>query len=173
MNTQDIQPIAILLVDNDPDCRLLLGDALRECGIPIDIHEAASGEEALQFLLRRGEFSAAPQVNLIYLDVEMPGGINGLETLRRIRTKKELRDVPVVMMTGVCGEEQMREAAALGANSYTLKPADSEQFMGMVRISARYWLGIHQYPQHHLSRGVCRGHAEEAAVQITPSAKWK
>src|SRR2546430_1988968 len=61
------------------------------------------------------------------------------------------------MMTGVCGEEQMQQAAALGANSYTLKPANAEQFLRTVLASTTYWLTIHQYPTHHLPAVACRG----------------
>jgi DNA-binding NarL/FixJ family response regulator len=60
------------------------------------------------------------------------------------------------MMTGVCGEDQMKMAAQLGANSYTLKPADAEQFLRTARTSANYWLSIHQYPQHHIPAEACR-----------------
>ena len=62
----------------------------------------------------------------------------------------EFRDTPVVMMTGVSDEKQMQEAAANGANSYTIKPANAEQFLRTVLASTTYWLTIHQYPEHHL-----------------------
>ena len=58
----------------------------------------------------------------------------------------QLRDIPVVMMTGVADEQQMQQAAANGANSYTLKPANAEQFLRTVLASTNYWLTIHQYP---------------------------
>ena len=54
------------------------------------------------------------------------------------------------MMTGVSDEKQMRTAAEAGANSYTIKPANAEQFLQTVLTSTNYWLTIHQYPQHHL-----------------------
>jgi hypothetical protein len=60
------------------------------------------------------------------------------------------------MMTGVSDEMQMRMAAAAGANSYTLKPANAEQFLKTVVTSTQYWLKIHQYPDHHLPSEQCR-----------------
>jgi two-component system response regulator len=82
--------------------------------------------------------------------------LNGLETLERIKQDPRLSDIPIVMMTGVCGEEQMELAAKLGANSYTLKPANAEQFLRTVLASTNYWLTIHQYPQHHIPQAACR-----------------
>ena len=59
-------------------------------------------------------------------------------------------------MTGVCDEQQMQLAAANGANSYTIKPANAEQFLRTVLASTNYWLTIHQYPKHHMPVEQCR-----------------
>jgi CheY-like chemotaxis protein len=67
-----------------------------------------------------------------------------------------LRDIPVVMMTGVSDESQMRLAAEAGANSYTIKPANADHFLQTVLNSTNYWLRIHQYPAHHLPAEDCR-----------------
>jgi two-component system response regulator len=156
MHTRDPNPITILLVDDDPDCRLLVKDALSESKVSNRVFEVSSGEEALEFLTRQGKHSNAPRPGLIYLDIEMPGGIDGLETLKRIKARKELREIPVVMMTGVCGEAEMKQAAQLGANSYTIKPANAGQFLRTVLQCTNYWLTIHQYPEHHIPVEACR-----------------
>jgi CheY-like chemotaxis protein len=153
--TRSDRPITILLVDDDADCRMLIRDAIAECKVSNDVHEVSTGEEALQFLHRQGEYADAPRPGLVYLDIEMPG-LDGLETLRRIRASQALREIPVVMMTGVCGEEQMRHAAELGANSYTIKPANAEQFLRTVLASTRYWLTIHQQPDRHVPPEMAR-----------------
>jgi CheY-like chemotaxis protein len=89
------------------------------------------------------------------MDIEMPG-INGLETLKQVRDSADLREIPVVMMTGVCAEEQMRQAAEFGANSYTVKPANAEQFLRTVLASTTYWLTIHQQPDRHMDPVMAR-----------------
>lgn len=147
--------ITILLVDDDADCRELIRDAAAQCKVTSDIHEVSGGEAALDFLLRRGPYADAPRPGLVYLDVEMPG-IDGLETLKRIRSHAELHDIPVVMMTGVSSERHMKLAAEYGANSYTLKPANPEQFLGTVLASTDYWLQIHQSPTRHMPQEACR-----------------
>jgi len=149
------QQITILLVDDDPDCRLLLRDAIAECKVSNRVYEVANGLEALEFLKGRGQYAGVPRPGLIYLDLEMPG-MNGQETLKAIKADPALRDIPVVMMTGVCDETEMKTAAANGANSYTLKPANVEQFIRTVLASTSYWLTIHQYPDHHVPPDTCR-----------------
>ena len=148
-------PIAILLVDDDPDCRLLVRDAIEESRVSNRVYEVSNGREAMEFLTRAGKFTDAPRPGLIFLDIEMPG-MNGQETLKRIRALPEFQDTPVVMMTGVSDDRQMLEAAASGANSYTLKPANAEQFLRTVLASTSYWLTVHQYPGSHLPQEQCR-----------------
>lgn len=155
MITQGHQPITILLIDDDPDCRMLIRDAIAECKVSNSVFEVGNGHEALEFLRRQGPYSEAPRPGLVYLDIEMPG-LNGQETLKQIKNDPDLRDIPVVMMTGVSDETQMKEAAEHGANSYTIKPANAEQFLHTVLASTNYWLTIHQYPDHHLPAGACR-----------------
>ena len=149
------EPITILLVDDDDDCRSLIRDAISECKVGNTIFECRNGAEALDFLYRRGPHANAPRPGLVYLDIEMPG-LDGQTVLRTIKGDPALRDIPVVMMTGVADEAQMAEAAVNGANSYTLKPASAEQFLRTVLASTSYWLTIHQYPTHHLPATVCR-----------------
>lgn len=149
------EPITILLVDDDVDCRLLIRDAIADCKVGNKVYEASNGAEALDYLYQRGRYHGVPRPGLIYLDIEMPG-MDGQETLRQIRSNPDFREIPVVMMTGVCDEQQMKLAAAAGANSYTIKPANAEQFLRTVMASTDYWLAIHQSPQHHLNAGECR-----------------
>jgi CheY-like chemotaxis protein len=148
-------PITILLIDDDPDCRMLVKDAIAGSKVRNNVFEAGNAEEGLAFLKRQAQFADAPRPGLIYLDIEMPG-INGIELLRKIKEDPELRHITVVMMTGVSDDEQLRKAAAAGANSYTIKPANAEQFLKTVIDSTNYWLTIHQYPDHHLPREQCR-----------------
>ena len=154
--TRDGKPITILIVDDDPDCRLLIRDAIAQCKVSNDVHEVADGAEAIEFLNRRGKYGSAPQPGLIFLDLEMPG-MDGQTALVQIRANPTLRHIPIVMMTGVCDEAQMQRAAANGANSYTLKPASAEQFLKTVLASTNYWLNVHQYPEHHIPPAKCRG----------------
>ncbi len=134
---------------------MLIRDAIGECKVSNSVYEVCDGLEALEFLRRQGKHANAPRPGLIYLDIEMPG-MDGQTTLKNIKADPALQEIPVVMMTGVCEEDQMKLAASNGANSYTLKPASAEQFLRTVLTSTDYWLNIHQRPNHHLCATECR-----------------
>ena len=147
------QPVTILLVDDDEDCRQLIRDAIEQGKLDNPVYEVASGEEALAFLHRQGSYADAPRPGLIYLDIEMPG-MNGQETLQAIRRDPRFADIAVVMMTGVTDDAQKVLAMANGANSYTNKPTDALTFMHTVLQSTNYWLRIHQFPSLAARRSV-------------------
>jgi CheY-like chemotaxis protein len=140
------QPVTILVVDDDEDCRQLIRDAIEQGKLDNPVYEVSSGEEALEFLHRRGAWADAPRPGLIYLDIEMPG-MDGQETLQAIRRDPRFADIAVVMMTGVTDDAQKILAMANGANSYTNKPTDALTFMQTVMRSTDYWLRIHQFPR--------------------------
>src|SRR5438309_291472 len=99
------QPVVILLVDNDDDCRQLIRDAIEHGKLDNAVYEVTSGEDALAFLQRRGNYANAPRPGLVYLDIEMPG-MGGQETLRAIRKDPKFDDIAIVMMTGVTDDHQ-------------------------------------------------------------------
>jgi CheY-like chemotaxis protein len=89
------------------------------------VHTAASGEEGIQK-------AASLQPGLILLDVMMPG-IDGYETLRRLRQDTKTRQIPVVMLTAKGESKSIFRAQELGASDYIIKPCPSEELLQMVR----------------------------------------
>lgn len=157
--------VVVLVVDDDPDCRLLVRDAIEEAEkrrgastLRLEIIECDSGEAALRYLRREGEFAdpaTSPRPGLIYMDVEMPG-IGGLEAVRCLKADPRLRDIPTVMLSGLSDTGAIDAAARNGANSYTVKPADAERLLETVLTSTDYWLHVHQTPARHLPQEECR-----------------
>jgi len=148
MNTHappPLQEVTVLLVDDDPDCRQLVRDALAAGQIHNPVYEVSSGAEALEFLQRQGRHGGAPRPSLVFLDMEMPG-MTGQETLQAIRRDPQHADIAVVMFTGVTDDGQKLAALRSGANSYTHKAADPGTFIQTVLLAAHYWLRIHQFP---------------------------
>ena len=139
------EPITILLVDDDPDCRLLIREAISQCKISNMVYEVPDGQAALDFIFQRGEYADAPRPGLIYLDIEMPG-MSGQDVLKVIKSSPDHRHIPIVMMTGVSDEAQMELAARNGANSYTIKPANAEQFLTRDMSSAEFIAELAKLP---------------------------
>src|SRR3954467_5328743 len=98
MLTRNEQPIPILLVDDDADCRMLIRDAIAECNVSNRVYEVANGQEAIDSPTPPGRFPDMPRPGLIFMDIEMPA-MAGLTALRRIRAVPELQEIPIVMMT--------------------------------------------------------------------------
>lgn len=140
--------IKILLVDDDEDCRLMIRDAIRDANLKNDVHEVSSGEEALDFIFKKGKHKEAPTPGLIYLDIDMPG-ISGQDVLKKIKSDEKTKNIPVVMLTNLNDEKEKLMAAQNGANSYMVKSSDPLNFISTVIEATNYWLCIHQHIQYN------------------------
>jgi CheY-like chemotaxis protein len=140
-----IQPLRILLVDDDQDFRTLFRESILQGERPCEVFEVSGGNEALDFLFQRKAYVNAPQPDLIYLDIEM-NDLSGQEVLKRIKLDLRLKEIPVVMMTGMDNSAQCRQAIRNGANSFNIKPVDPIGLVKAVQSSADYWLWTHRYP---------------------------
>jgi CheY-like chemotaxis protein len=99
------------------------------------------GEEALDFLYRRGRYAdptTAPRPELILLDIQLPK-VDGHEVLRRIKADEVLRAIPVVMLTTSEREDEVCQSYKVGANSFVSKPVRFADFVEKVRSVKLYW----------------------------------
>ncbi len=146
--TANHEEVEILLVEDDPlDLEMTLR-ALQSDSIRNRIEVARDGEEALDFMFRRGAFSGRStesQPRLILLDLKLPK-VDGLEVLREIRAKPETRAIPVVVLTSSAEQRDIIETYKLGVNSYIQKPVDSAQFRQTVKAAGFYWLVVNRTP---------------------------
>jgi CheY-like chemotaxis protein len=138
-NHNSRRSVAILLIDDDPDCRGLFRDALAVGRIDCTLYEKASAPEALGFLRRTGFSASAPRPALIFTDIEMPGP-SGLDVLAAIKSDPRLRDIPVIVLSGVKDAKPMAIAARNGAADYIVKPVDPAAYVSLVARATRYWL---------------------------------
>jgi CheY-like chemotaxis protein len=137
--------VGVLLVEDNADHVELISKVLGDSKVMNGLHVVTSGEEALDFLCRRGEHADAPRPALILLDIKLPK-VNGIEVLRRIKADAELKSIPVVMLTTSAGNEEMIKSYNYGANSYIVKPVDFEQFVKLIKDLRLYWLAINSLP---------------------------
>ena len=138
----------ILLVEDNPDDEALTLRALRKNNILNDVVVARDGVEALDYLFGTGSYAGRDtgnQPQLVLLDLKLPK-IDGLEVLRRVRDNETTRTQPVVILTTSNEERDIVASYKLGANSYTRKPVDFEQFMDAVHQLGLYWLVLNVTP---------------------------
>ena len=138
----------ILLVEDNPaDVELTLR-ALRKANLANPIHVAADGAEALDYLFGTGKDEAksdAHHPRVVILDLKLPK-VSGLEVLRRIKSGPATRTIPVVVLSSSREAPDVKEAYALGVNSYIVKPVDFEKFVEAVGTLGMYWLLLNEGP---------------------------
>lgn len=132
--------------DDDKDIELTL-TALAEHSLSDDVAIVRDGEEALDFLFRRGKYTELPDGNpvVVLLDVKMPK-VDGLEVLRRMKSDNKLRRVPVVMLTSSREARDIVESYELGVNAYVVKPVNFGKLMQAVKQLGLFWGVINQPP---------------------------
>lgn len=141
------RPTVILMADDDADDRLLAQDALAESKIPSELHFVENGEELMDYLNRRGKYSAAsaPRPGLILLDLNMPKK-DGRESLREIKANPDLRRIPVVILTTSQADADVGQIYDLGANSFITKPVSFDALVKMMRAVGHYWFETVELP---------------------------
>jgi CheY-like chemotaxis protein len=137
----------ILLVEDDPQDVELTLTALQEYNLVNDVFVARDGQEALDYLYCRGQFSGRdgnrPAVML--LDLKLPK-INGLEVLQQVRSDPQLRVLPVVVLTSSHEERDLVRSYELGVNAYVVKPVDFHAFVNAVKELGVFWAVINEPP---------------------------
>lgn len=139
-------PARVLLAEDDADHAFFTVRAFRDAhGGEVEMHTVADGQEALDYLHRRGKYAGAARPNLIVLDLKMPK-LNGLEVLEEIKKDEALRSIPTVVLTSSDRPEDVKESYSGGANSYVTKPASLTGLREGVQEMARYWIDVATLP---------------------------
>lgn len=139
---RELEPISILLVEDDPADQKLIRASLKEQRLANDLHIVSGGEEGIDFLRGRGDYSGrAAQPDLILLDLNMPG-MGGKEFLRRIKDDEGLKQIPVVILTTSDSERDIIESYKLQASGYVSKPVTLDEFKEVMRKIKEYWFVI-------------------------------
>jgi CheY-like chemotaxis protein len=142
------QPIEVLLVEDDPGDELMTREAFEDNRIGNTLHVVRDGEEALDFLYRRGAYASAPRPDLILLDLNLPK-YDGREVLQVIKSDDDLAHIPVVVLTTSSAEEDILRSYRLHANAYVTKPVDLDQFIAAVRQIDEFFLTVVRLPGRH------------------------
>jgi CheY-like chemotaxis protein len=137
----------ILLVEDDPKDVELTLTALEEYKLANEVVVARDGEEALDYLYRRGNFATRSTDNpaVLLLDLKLPK-VDGLEVLQQIKTDAKLKLIPVVVLTSSHEEKDMVTSYKLGVNAYVVKPVDFHEFVNAVKELGIFWALVNEPP---------------------------
>lgn len=140
-----VRAAEILLVEDNPgDVRLTM-EAMRESKMRNRVTVVSDGEQAIDYLQRRGRFAGATRPDLILLDLNLPKK-DGREVLQEIKAVEELRRIPVVVLTTSKAEDDICRTYDLHANCYITKPMDLDRFIEVVQQIEGFWLSIVSLP---------------------------
>ena len=148
--TSSNQPI--LVVEDSPEDYEATHRTFRKAGLANPIFHCADGDSALDYLWRRGDYSdpaKAPRPGIILLDLNLPG-TDGREVLAEIRGDRNLKNVPVVVLTTSRDDRDVETCYKIGANSYIQKPVDLEGFVKAITRLKEYWFEIVILPKGEL-----------------------
>lgn len=140
----EINPVEILLVEDNPRDAELTIRALKKNNLANHLVHVEDGAEALDFLFGRGKYEGremdrSPRV--VLLDLKLPK-VDGLEVLRILKQDERTRNIPVVVVTSSREDPDMRSAYALGVNSYVIKPVQFDAFVDAMSRLGVYWLMV-------------------------------
>jgi chemotaxis family two-component system response regulator Rcp1 len=137
--TPEDKRVEILLIEDNPGDVRLIREGLKDSRIINHISVVHDGEEATEFLHKRGQYSDVLTPDIILLDLNLPRK-DGRELLAEIKKDEELKRIPVVVLTSSNAEADITMAYQLHANSYLRKPLDLSEFVVMIQSFEQFWL---------------------------------
>jgi len=127
-----------LLVEDSPSEVYLMKTVLTESALPVELHAVPDGHEALTFLRRENEHATAPRPDFILLDINMPRK-NGFEVLAEVKKDRDLKRIPVVMLSASELKDDINNSYELRANAYMRKPLSLEDYRVAVKALFEFW----------------------------------
>ena len=147
MDSQNISKmVEILLVEDNPGDVRLTQECFKESKISNNLSVVMDGQEAIDFLQKKGKFADAPRPDLILLDLNLPKK-DGREVLAEIKADPDIRSIPVVVLTISKAEQDILKTYDLHANCFITKPIDLNQFAIIVKAIEDFWLTIVRLPR--------------------------
>ena len=140
-----MKPIEILLVEDNPGDIILTVDAFKDGRVSNNVSVVKDGEEAIDYLKRRGQYVNSVRPDIILLDLNLPKK-DGRQVLKEIKADINLRKIPVVALTTSDSEEDINHAYENYVNCYIRKPVDLDNFLEVVKKVEDFWLTIVKLP---------------------------
>ncbi|MEZ0228439.1 MAG: response regulator [Planctomycetota bacterium] len=138
MNAEAGRSCPILLVEDNDDDVLITKRAFSKGHVGNQLVVVKDGDEALDYVFRRGRYAGAPRPGLILLDLNLPR-IDGFTVLKTIKSDPEVRAIPVIVLTTSKRDEDVLRSYAYHANTYIEKPVEFDRFVHVVQNFNLYW----------------------------------
>ncbi len=132
------KPLQILLVEDTPSDVTLTEEALKDCPLDSKLAVVYDGEQAIDYLRRKGGHADAPRPDVILLDLNMPKK-DGHEVLNEMKDDSDLESIPVVVLTVSQHEEEIVRAMDLKMNYYLNKPVNSKTLYPILLSIKELW----------------------------------
>jgi two-component system response regulator len=142
------KPITILMADDDEEDRELTREAFGEARLANDLRFVCDGEELMDYLKRRGQYSdpaRSPRPAILLLDLNMPRK-DGREALAEIKADPALRQIRVIILTTSRAEEDVFQAYDVSAASFITKPVNFDALVEAIKALGKYWLEVVELP---------------------------
>ncbi|ELY85883.1 response regulator [Natrinema altunense] len=131
-------PGSLLLVEDNPGDVRLVEEAFKSVGFDTTFHAVSDGDAALEFLRERAATAAGPDIDLVLLDLNLPG-TDGFEVLETIRDDPDLASLPVLVLSSSAATEDVVRSYELAANAYLTKPTAPSEFADIGRAVEAFW----------------------------------
>ncbi|MBN1204256.1 MAG: response regulator [Myxococcaceae bacterium] len=143
----------ILLVEDSANDVALSLAALEEINLANEVVVVRDGQQALDFLYRRGEYAQRTDGNpaVVLLDLKLPK-VDGLEVLNQVKGDPALKTIPVVMLTSSREERDLAHSYGLGVNAYVVKPVAFPDFVSALKELGLFWAVVNQPPPGSLTQ---------------------
>lgn len=141
-----MEPIHILLVEDNEGDIFLTTEALQESKIINRLSIVRDGWEAMQFLEKRGVYAQERTPDLILLDVNLPK-MNGHEVLMAVKSNENIKHIPIIMLTTSSSEKDIYLSYKNFVNCYITKPIDAGDFLKVVSSIENFWISIVTLPK--------------------------
>lgn len=135
----------ILLVEDNRGDITLIERAFDVRELPGTLHAVQTGDEALDWLYQRGEFSDAPRPDLVLLDLNL-AAISGHAVLDEIKSSSHLNGLPVIVLTSSQSREDLISAYEKNANACLIKPVDPDEFADRIQSFVDFWVSTATLP---------------------------
>jgi CheY-like chemotaxis protein len=137
----------VLLVEDSVNDAELTMTALEDSGLSNEVVWVKDGQEAIDYLGRKGAFEGRPEglPAVVLLDLKLPK-VDGLQVLKLVKGDEHLKQVPVVMLTSSREEIDVARSYGLGVNAYVVKPVGFNEFVKALRELGLFWAVVNQPP---------------------------